>query len=155
MQATYLKNSYPISPNKTEAIIAKETSQRLTASLGRKTAYQIQILESDHLSEALALPAAAVRLLADILSEMAKGNTVTILPVHAELSTQQAANLLNVSRPFLVQLLEDGKIPFHKVGSHRRVTSNALMAYKQKTEQQRLHTLDELTEQAQRLDMGY
>ncbi len=74
---------------------------------------------------------------------------------HMELSIKQAADFLNVSRPFLVQLLENGKIPFHKIGTHRRVKSSDLMEYKQEIEQQRLHTLDELAEQAQRLDMGY
>jgi excisionase family DNA binding protein len=97
----------------------------------------------------------ALRLLASILTEMAKGNPVTIVPTHSELTTQQAADLLHVSRPYLIKLLEEGKIPFRLVGQHRRVRLDELMAYKRRDGEARRRIADELTADAQELGMGY
>ena len=103
----------------------------------------------------LIMPGYAINLLLDILTEMSKGNAITVMPVHAELSTQETAELLNVSRPHLVELLEQGKIPFRKVGTHRRVLAKDAFDYKQRIDEDRLKALDELTAQAQQLGMGY
>ena len=103
----------------------------------------------------LVLPRQAIALLHDLLTEMARGNAVTVVPTHAELTTQEAANILNVSRPHLVKLLEEGGIPFIKTGTHRRVRYEDLMTFKAQRDEQSQAALDELTAIAQENDMGY
>lgn len=85
----------------------------------------------------LPLPAPIASLLAEITRNMEAGKSVSVVAEHHELTTQRAANLLGVSRPFFVQLLEDGKIPFHKVGAHRRVYLGDLLAFKENRDRAR------------------
>lgn len=85
---------------------------------------------------------------------MAMGNAVTLVPVHAELTTQQAADILNVSRPFLVQHLEQRKTPYRKVGTRRRIRFSDLMTYQRKDEARRRRVLTKLTGQAEGLGLG-
>ncbi|MHB9118329.1 MAG: excisionase family DNA-binding protein [Burkholderiales bacterium] len=146
----------PDLPTGTEVSLAKESSRQLSLYLSSKEeAQSIRVIDQAGEHEAVRVPTAAFRLLIDILSEMAQGNAVSMIPVHAELTTQEAADMLNVSRPHLIKLLDGGAIPFHKVGTHRRVCYQALVDYKTKIHTDRLKALEELTAQAQELNMGY
>lgn len=106
-------------------------------------------------SRSVVVPREAFELFLEILGQMANGNAVTIVPVHAELTTQQAADYLNVSRPFLIGLLDAGKIKYRKVGTHRRIRFADLTKYKQADYAERRVALDELSAEAQRLGLGY
>jgi excisionase family DNA binding protein len=116
---------------------------------------RFQVGEEKKVTQKLLLPATAVRLLLDLLTEMAAGNAITLIPVHAQLTTQQAADVLNVSRPFLVSLLEQGKIPHVKVGTHRRILFEDLMRYKKEIDRERQKALDELIRESEKLNIGY
>lgn len=99
------------------------------------------------------VPAEAFRLFIDLLDRLSQGSAVTIAPVDAQLTTQQAAELLNVSRPYLIKLLEAGEIPFKKVGSHRRILLRDILDYKVRDDQKRDEILRELTREAEDLHL--
>lgn len=142
-------------PTQKEVQLAEQSSRVLASYIQSTSSPIIRLVKNGKGEEQVFLPVAALRLLVDILAEMAKGNAVTLIPIHAELTTQEAADLLNVSRPYLVDLLETNKIPYRKVGSRRRVLAKDILDYKTKIDNARLEVLQELTEQAQKLDMGY
>jgi excisionase family DNA binding protein len=151
----------PIAPTTAETALARESSRQLSKFLGKHSVgmqtpnLKLLVQADNEREEIIAIPASAFRLLTDILTQMARGNAVTLMPVHTELTTQQAADILNVSRPFLISLIKDGKIPCRKVGTHRRIRFDDVMVYKQEIDRERLHTLEELAREAQELDMGY
>lgn len=101
------------------------------------------------------LPPTAVKIMVDALRHLAEGRPVSVVSPDTDLTTQQAADILNVSRPYVVKLLEAGDIPFSKVGRHRRIRLEDLMDYKRRNDEERERAFDELVAQAQELDMGY
>jgi excisionase family DNA binding protein len=135
-------NLVPTLPSEAEALLAKETSRVLAA---RQTPGPLRVRLVDAPGTGtIALPASAVRMLVRILEEMARGNAVTLIPIHAELTTQEAADMLNISRPSLIELLDKAKIEYRKVGTHRRIRFEALMAYKRRMDADRKAALAEL-----------
>jgi len=128
------------------------TVRELDEVLASEAAQGEAVLRSPSGHELL-LPHSVYRVLEQVVHEMARGNAVRVLPVKAELSTQQAADLLNVSRPHLVKLLERGKIPYHRAGSHRRVVLEDLLVYKERRDRERNNALDEITRIADELGL--
>lgn len=147
---TTIATHSPVQPSEADVLLARESSRALGPLAQHSLRVQIQ-----GRAEPVEIPAPAVRMLVDLLVEMAAGNAVTLIPVHAELTTQQAAEILGVSRPFVVSQLEAGNLKFHKVGTHRRIHFLDVMAYKQRMTSERKKALDELTELAQALDAEY
>ncbi len=90
------------------------------------------------------LPAFAIKLLQEIMKQIAKGNPISIVPIATEVTTQKAADILSVSRPFIVKLLENGEIPFTKVGRHRRLKFNDVIEYKKMMMDKRRNALEEM-----------
>jgi excisionase family DNA binding protein len=156
MTALIPKNFETVAPTEADALLARESSRRLAAhKLGRRSSFRIQLLDDTQEGETIAVPASALRLFLNLLTEMSQGHAVTLIPTHAELTTQQAADLLNVSRPYVVKLLDEGKIPSRNVGKYRRVRFDDLMQYKRKDDDARTKVLEQLTTEAQELGMGY
>jgi excisionase family DNA binding protein len=141
-------------PNEQESVVARTSKQLLARYAREDQPLTLRVIDADH-DEPLELPAGAVTLLMDILGAMASGQGVTLIPEDAELTTVQAADILQVSRPFLIKLLEEGQIPYRKVGKHRRIRMEDVMNYKQAIDQEREAVLDRLVEDAQEQDMGY
>lgn len=149
-----LEDTTPSLPSEQEARLAHETSRKLASRYHASEVVRVGLLDrNNRTEETIELPATAVRLLLDILEQMSRGNAVTLMPIHAELTTQQAADLLNVSRPHLVQLLTKGEIPYRKVGTHRRIRAEDLFAYKRQNEADRRRTLAELSGYDQELGL--
>ncbi|MGV2863406.1 helix-turn-helix domain-containing protein [Achromobacter sp. AGC39] len=139
-----------------EVEAAVQGQRALAAYLATRVETQhIQIFDERNQAHQVELPTSALRLLVDILAELADGNAVKVVPVHAELTTQEAADMLNVSRPHLVKLLEDGVLPFHRTGKHRRVRLADLTQYKEARDRASQEAMAELARQAQESSMGY
>lgn len=142
----------PNLPSEAEAILARETSLVLASRTQSTAPLQLRMVD-DPSAGTVKLPASAVHMLVHILEEMARGNAVTLIPIHAELTTQEAADLLNISRPSLIQLLDEGKIDYRRVGTHRRIRFEALMAYKRRADAERRAVLAELAAYDQELGL--
>jgi excisionase family DNA binding protein len=145
----------PNLPTEQDIALAKEGSRELSMVMTTPDETQEITVCMGHSEQRVHLPASAVQMLMDILVNISQGNAVQIVPVHAELTTQQAADILMVSRPYLVKLLDEKKIEHRKVGSHRRIRYNDLLQFKEQEERARKAVLDELAADAQELDMGY
>jgi len=141
-----------------QAVIAREVLATLSSAKKHRSQGPVVTLVVDKHREVFAeassgqrvrIPNFMLKLLRTILEETANGNAVTVMPVGAEFTTQQAAEFLNVSRPFVIKLLESGKIPFRMVGNRRKVLFEELKKFRQVDDERRRKIADEMTAEAQ------
>lgn len=149
------KTNDPFVPSENDAKMAGEASRILAAYVSSRKELHVELKDDGKKAEHMILPPSVIRMMQRILTEMAQGNAITVMPMNAELTTQEAADFLNVSRPFIVKQIESGTIPHRKVGTHRRIGVQDLLSYKHNIDKARHQTLDELTAEAQRLNLGY
>lgn len=147
-------NKKTVVPSPLDVEQARVSARKITELIS-KNRKKSEFVLTDNKGTSIELSEAAFQVLSQALDEMAKGNAVVLMPMEAELSTQQAADMLNVSRPFLVGLLDSGKIPFRFVGRYRRILYQDLLSYQNTKRQDRLKTMDALVKQAQELNLGY
>lgn len=141
-----------IAPTEEDVKLAAQSSRQLAAIVGRGETARLRLIDGQ---QEITIPVTAIRLLAEMLQQMAAGRVVNLVPHHAELTTQQAADFLNVSRPYLIGLLDRGELAYRKVGTHRRIAFSDLLKYKERSATNRAQVLDELAAEAQKLNIGY
>ncbi|MDJ0674939.1 MAG: helix-turn-helix domain-containing protein [Calothrix sp. MO_167.B42] len=141
-------------PTEEDSAIARNSGQLLSRYVEKNRPLRLRVIDAEQ-ETPIELPAVAVALLMDILEAMAAGRGITLIPEDAELTTVQAAEILNVSRPFVIKLLEEGAISYRKVGKHRRIRMEDVMAYKNRIDEEREAVLDLLVADAQEQNMGY
>jgi excisionase family DNA binding protein len=144
-----------IVPGPEEVQQARRSAPRLRRLAKRRRKAAVRSITVEGEEQAIAIPASAFQVLADAVDEMAKGHAIRITAHEEEVSTQRAADLLNVSRPYLIGLLEKGEIPFRKVGTHRRLRLSDVLAYKARSDADAERAFRELMAQGQKLRMGY
>ena len=138
-------------PNKEESKLAAESGRVLATCSSSDDTVSLRLLDD---ATDIKVPANAIYMLADILNQMAQGNAVSIVSIHAELTTQQAAVILNVSRPYLIKkILDTGKLAYHKSGTRRKILYKDLIAYQNEDLKEREVVLTDLAEQGQEFGM--
>ena len=140
----------PIIANEDEALIAREAVARLQPLADAGQDVRLRVNESADI--VVPLPAAAVVAITRVLAAMAERRPVSVIPMDAELTTQQAADMLNVSRPHLTKLLDQGALPHRKVGTHRRVLVADVLAFKAEARAKQSKAIDEMVALSQ--DLG-
>lgn len=143
--------------DETEAAMAKAAQRCIMAALDHSRAPAITLVdESGHQTEpAIKLPPQALRLIAQVLGAMGERRPITIVPTKHEFTTVEAANHLNVSRPFIIKEIESGRLKHRMVGTHRRIAYEDLVEYKRSMHQRQEEALQQLAANAQDIGLGY
>ena len=150
MLAPHDQRHEPLTATDEEALAAREALAKLKSVAAEGTELGLRVARKP---DVVPLPARAVALIVDVLTAMADRKPVSVVPHEAELTTKQAADFLNVSRPYLVGLLDKGEIKHRVVGTHRRVLVADLMAYKQKSDEARRAAIARMVAESQKLGL--
>lgn len=143
-------------PSSEEAALARLSSQELSAVLETRAEIQkVTMTDRQGVVHNMDIPVSALRLLIDVLTELGDGNSVKLIPIGSELTTQEAADMLNVSRPTLIRMLDNVEIPYHRTGNRRKLRYTDIVAYRERTRAARISALDELSALDQELGLGY
>ena len=143
-----------LSLNSEEATAACASIQHLLRYARSESPLKLRVADVEH-DEHIELPSGIVAVLTEVLDAIAAGQAVTIMPENAELTVMQAADVLNVSLPFMTKLLKENKIPFRMAGKHYRIRFNDVIEYMVSIDAKREKVLDQLVAEAQKYDMGY
>lgn len=145
----------PLAPTDQDAAIARASSEALAPYLQENGASEAHLRfgAKGGAGAEITLPSSAVRVLFSALQEIAKGHAVTVLPVDTELTTKQAAELMRVSRPSLIKMLDERKLPYRKIGAHRRVRYEDVLLYLETERARRKKVLEELVAETERLGL--
>ena len=130
-------------PTKEEQRAARESYEALASSI-EKLRTEMPEIEIEETEEKIRIPLSALRFLAKILKEISRGNPISIVPIATEMTTQAAAELLGCSRPHIVSLLEEGKIPYTKVGKHRRIKYEDVVIFRKEMKARQRNKIQEL-----------
>jgi excisionase family DNA binding protein len=154
MQIIESFNSTTLVPSESDSEMTRVASKKLS-HFNKTKKVSLNIISEDKTQESIEIPDQVYKMLVEIFSQVSEGKTVSLVSSQSELTTQEASEYLNVSRPFLVKILEQGAMPFRKVGKHRRIQISDLIRYKNSIMENREKDLEELSHQAQELKMGY
>lgn len=138
-----------ITPTESDVRLARASSQRLRLYVQKNQ--PLRITAGEGLDGTVEIPAAAAALLLRVLNQLAQGHAVTVLPSDTELTTQKAADILGVSRPFVVKEINENRLPARNVGTRRRITLGDVLAYKKRSDANRQRALDDLAKLDQEL----
>ena len=138
-------------PSTQDTALAKTATAALTQA--GDTVLRVQAATAGRAPRSFDLPPVVARLLMDILWEIAEGHAVTLVRFNQQITTQQAADLLNVSRPFVVGMIERGELPVRMVGNQRRLPLKDVLAYRETNRAKRREALREMTELDQELGL--
>ena len=149
-------NTYTKLPNAEEIALAKLASQVLSAAIEASGEPQkICVTERSGKAHEIVIPSIALKTMIEVLTQLGRGNSVSMTPTHAELTTQEGADILNMSHPTFIRLLDSNEIPFSRTRNRRSVSYADIMEYKSRQQTNRLADLEELSASDQDLDMGY